>query len=746
MTDGIVGKVTWDGFPEPEKPDAHEPLAAPKLTQPSGPQRGNGIVGKVTWGAFPEPATPTPVSEPDDDDGGRNFGEVAGDLATGLAQGAESAGLAIPQLVNTLTGGAVDRYVIKPVTGALDKALGGPGEGWTLAEGAQRTRDALDTFKSDELLEHEKALAETKGFVPSFKRIITDPVLLSQQLMEQLPQFIAPAGAARKAGAVALERVGSRVFDDVLKSQVAKGFTRESAERIAAKAAERVGQKAARKAGARAVQMTGGAIGAAQASGEAQQDVLGMDAKTLEASRAYQQLMARPGMTDKRARETLAQIAGLKAAAIAGPLDYLVGGLTSKLESGIFRGDTGLEGLGQLLTRRGLAQTGKAAGKEFVEEALQEGPSEQFAQNVGVRTADPTRSLGHQVPEQAALGGALGTLFGAGGTAISSSLTRPKGPIERAADEAPKPDAARATTPTDQADPSEELAPVPPAPWMQDGAQTRTPSIADIRLALHQLADQRDELGLVPSASAVTKAWGIPRKVLIEQANAVGAARKAGMTTADAAQHVGAATTATESQPSAQAAPESPPQETMFRVEPLGDKGILVHGDPETLRARLAEAGFRRKGRLAKGGGLRFDAKDRGVIETALGLGGEQAVDAATNAPETLSGTETAPAGQPGVETSVQSTLSVPSNEVMGEAENTPNAAEMQQKSANVDENELPEGWTELAPGRMVTNRDRATGGIVDRHMGVTGKPGKWFAMPHTGKPTGKTFDTRAEA
>lgn len=53
------------------------------------------------------------------------------------------------------------------------------------------------------------------------------------------------------------------------------------------------------------------------------------------------------------------------------------------------------------------------------------------------------------------------------------------------------------------------------------------------------------------------------------------------------------------------------------RMEPLGEKGLLVHGDVAAIRERLAEAGFRKKGRN-QNGVLRFDAKGRDELEVAL--------------------------------------------------------------------------------------------------------------------------------
>lgn len=71
------------------------------------------------------------------------------------------------------------------------------------------------------------------------------------------------------------------------------------------------------------------------------------------------------------------------------------------------------------------------------------------------------------------------------------------------------------------------------------------------------------------------------------------------------------------------------PAQPSFRVEPLGQAGLLVHGDKDAVRAKLAEAGFKKRGTPQKGA-LRFDARDRDAIEKALSIKAE-----ASHAPRT---------------------------------------------------------------------------------------------------------------
>lgn len=83
----------------------------------------------------------------------------------------------------------------------------------------------------------------------------------------------------------------------------------------------------------------------------------------------------------------------------------------------------------------------------------------------------------------------------------------------------------------------------------------------------------------------------------------------------------GASTPANESQPIAQTVEsedgQAATEPTAIRIEPLGAKGLLVHGDHADVRAKLQAAGFKKKGRV-QDGALRFDAADRPAIEAAL--------------------------------------------------------------------------------------------------------------------------------
>lgn len=530
--------------------------------KPAASPAGNGIVDpfRAPSPAVSAPSAPaaTPKLQLP-----RTWGQAATDLGIGLGEGAVSATMAVPQLLNTATGGAVDRYLWKPVTGAVDRLAGGPGEGRTLAESSQDTRSFLDEHKSPQLRQAEQELANTQGFLPSAKKILTNPMLLGQQVAEQAPQFLVPASAARTVGARVLERAGAEALAKGTAKRVAAGMGAEEAAKLAMPAARRLGERAASKAAGRAVMATGGAIGASQASEQAQQEVMGLDQKVLDANPQYQQLRAQ-GLSDVDARRELAVTAGMKAAAIALPLDTLASGLTARLEGNIFRGTTGVNGVGQLLSRRGAAGVAKAAGKEGAEETLQEG-GEQFAQNVGVQGVDPNKSLMDQVPEQAAIGGTIGAVLGGAGFAGSASLSRPQthavpnpgaapgslsdaanvlqqpatGPVGRAAQEAVRSgataaaqaaQAAQAASPTEnaaapapapaQAAPAAQAAtpgPMPepgPAPWADPTTgEIRAPSKGQLTLALSDyILDTYLQAGHMRiNAQAVADAWGVPK-------------------------------------------------------------------------------------------------------------------------------------------------------------------------------------------------------------------------------------------
>src|SRR5574337_52219 len=72
--------------------------AAPSLPAIAHPALAEGLSYEK-----PAPAAAPALKQP------RSWGRAAGDIGVGLREGVVSAGLAIPQLANTLTGGALDQ-------------------------------------------------------------------------------------------------------------------------------------------------------------------------------------------------------------------------------------------------------------------------------------------------------------------------------------------------------------------------------------------------------------------------------------------------------------------------------------------------------------------------------------------------------------------------------------------------------------------------------------------------------------
>lgn len=729
---------------------ASAPTPASQLTRPAAP------AGFVPYGSAA--AAPAPAEAP-----GRGVLRTAGDLGLGLAEGAVSATTAIPQLANTLTGGAIDKYVWSPVTGAVDRALGGPGQGRTLAESAQDTRAAMDTLKSPQLRAAEQNLADTKGFIPSAKAILTSPMLLAQQVAEQVPQFITPAAAARKAGEVALAKVGSEALAKGTAKRVAAGSTEEAAKQAALPAAQRLGERAAGKAGARAVQVSAGAIGAGQASEQAQQAVLALPQATFDANPDYQRMRA-AGMSDVDAKRALAQEAGLKAAAIAGPGDLLASGLTARLESNIFRGTTGVEGVRGVFSGKGAKGVATAAGREALEEGLQEGPSEQFAQNVGVHGVDPSHSLSDQVAEQAALGSSIGAVLGAGGFAGSAMLShpgtrqqapsepaqdvpnpgaapgtlsdaantivqtaKPAGPISRARDAgaaqaaaAPPTEPVSMTPRTPPASQAQPAAPAPVAaavpPWVNTttGEVTRPTKPELVGQLATYIQQQYMSAGHMRTDNkALAEAWGVTPKDI---RNARGQA------TAIATRRIKQAERAAQGE---QAQTIEPPAD-MFGE----DAQAAMDARDDALAAQAAA------------GEEETDGNDSARSPEAGTPAAPVAADAGTTDAEPVAddnGGQRGVPAEPGA--AVRADLAGAGNAGEPAAALTPEATSSSGEASAAAEPALPAGWSESRRGGMATSQ-APDGGIVD----VAPATGKWFAVPNKGGATLEGFDTRAQA
>lgn len=365
--------------------------------------------------AQPEPAAPRE----------RTWSELAGDVGTGILKGGLGMATGLANLADLGTGGAVSG-IVKGIGGLADRALGGPGEGYTLQEAANRIDEDVSALESAPLRQRRQQMQEklanvgTQGgiagglekFWASAKATATDPMLLGQMAAEQIPLLATmgagTVGTAAKAGAVAR----------------AAGMAPELAAQIGARAATRANIGFS------------GALGAGYASQQAAQEILRATPEQLAASPDYRALIE-SGLSDREARAELARQAGYPAAAIAGPVSALTAGITAPMETAAF--------LGQL--PRGIGPVAGAMGREAIEEIPQES-SEQIGANVGLRQAGIDRGLWEGVPEAAGAAGVAGGMLGAalGGVNVSRRAPSVAAPgtappaVETAQANAPLPD------------------------------------------------------------------------------------------------------------------------------------------------------------------------------------------------------------------------------------------------------------------------------------------------------------------
>ena len=322
-------------------------------------------------------------------DSDRTWGELAGDVATGIGGMGLRMGTGLANLADLATFGGVSQLT-KAAGGALDSALGGPGEGYTMQEGAARVDDAVSSLESSPLQAHRAALQEKiagagqQGGVSgalataweAAKGTATNPALLGQMAAEQIP-ILATMG---------LGTVGT----------AAKASNAARAANLAPNLVE----QAARQAAIRSNIAFSGALGAGFSSQQAAKSVLDAAPEQMAESPEYR-AMIQAGKSDREARQDLALKAGYPAAAIAGPASALAATLTAPLETALLRGTA----------PTGIRTVAGAAGRETLEEIPQES-SEQIGANVGARQAGLQRGLLDGVPEAAGMAGMAGFLMG----------------------------------------------------------------------------------------------------------------------------------------------------------------------------------------------------------------------------------------------------------------------------------------------------------------------------------------------
>ena len=389
----------------------------------------------------------------------RTKGELAKDLGMGVVQGASNLLGGTAELINTATGGLLDKG-LGYAQGAVNKVVNGgefkEGPGVTGAYGEFDRQTGLEL--SPLLRRKQQELADTKGFFASAKKVVTDPALAGQFVAEQVASLAVPALGARGTLVKATE------------AAAAKGLGVEAAKKAGRKALERqlIANEVIQEAGPAAMQT--------------RQELAQLPQATWDANPDYQARVA-AGEAPEAVKESMANVAALKAAGVGGAAGALGGKITAGLEGKIF---TGALDHSPLLSRGGAKELLSTVGKEATEETVQEGGA-QVGTNLGVQGVDATRSLMEGVPEAAGTGAALGGLIGGGlhvaGSATSPLLTR--GP-------APEPLALPAPDGT----PSYGAETITVAP---DGtASTMAQSV--------QAASEREAMGLTPDVNAARAA------------------------------------------------------------------------------------------------------------------------------------------------------------------------------------------------------------------------------------------------
>jgi len=265
--------------------------------------------------------------------------------------------------------------------------------------GGEAVRQFGQSLKSPELQEKERqaqaviAEAEKDGFGAEvgavLKTYLSDPVLLANFTVEQLPSLLATMGFGK------LAQWGTQVAAKV-------------AQRGAVSAAtlSRAGQAGA---------ITGGAAMQGASVGDETRDaILRLPDATFAASPAFQALVA-SGIDPQAAKEQLA----LEGARLAGAAGAGISGATATLLPGVER-----MGFGQASTQGIIRRVLTGGAAEGFQEGLEEGGG-RFAQNVAVQQIDPDQSLLQGVGAQGTMGALPGAVTGAGVAALSGREDAP---------------------------------------------------------------------------------------------------------------------------------------------------------------------------------------------------------------------------------------------------------------------------------------------------------------------------------
>ena len=322
----------------------------------------------------------------------RTVGEIAGDLGVSALRGTGNLVGGLAQTGLSLAGGVLEatdwmqsaagfgdpnlrRYAVatqEGLSGAMDEA----NQGWRALE-SEPTQMRNEKFAED--------MKAQEGSIDKIlfgaQTMITDPAMLTNMLVEQIPNMAGMLSVARRAGASAFEAAMKR------------GASRKGAQDEAQDAAVRAN-----------LAMTG-AQGAGFSAADAAQAVFDMSPEDIAKSEAYQELVA-SGMAPDEARAALARDAANIAATISGPVATATGRLTAGLEARVARGT--------LNTGAVIPGIMGAAARGSLEEVAQE-TGEGVGSNIGLReTVDPNREIMDGVAERVGPAMVLGGLMEGG--------------------------------------------------------------------------------------------------------------------------------------------------------------------------------------------------------------------------------------------------------------------------------------------------------------------------------------------
>lgn len=371
----------------------------------------------------------------------RDWNQTAADTVSGIGLGAFN-GLAgigawATGIVNRDAGNALSQGIKSVNEAVMDNQS-------PALQGRRRVNQALnfnDQRDSTQQYKQDLAAGES-GFMAGAARIArdsgssianaaADPMTLLDGTAQAVGSLVGVGRLSRMAGAI-----NSR---GILAARKA-GIIGADAARMLATAAEKGG--------------TAALIGGMEAGGAFQQtanEVLGMDFPTLMKNPEFNKLVDE-GLSMEEARATLANTAGLKAAAITAPAAIAMGKFVAKFEAAPMSAASMKSSLANI-------------GTQVLEEAGQGGVS-QMAGNKAIRdTADNTKTLSEGVGEQVGTGALFGGLMAGttqapGMAALAAQKAMARALSGKTKDGAPEEEPAHTNTPAPAATPSQSLVPM----------------------------------------------------------------------------------------------------------------------------------------------------------------------------------------------------------------------------------------------------------------------------------------------